>query len=125
MPTSDAPALAVPLVELHSAATGRIDAAKVAAYLRVPLPRIASAVGAAYAAAHKTPDASSLQEGLGRFKRVLALLTRATRNRREARAWLNTPHPDLDERTPIDIMLSGRADAVIALLENALAGHPS
>jgi uncharacterized protein (DUF2384 family) len=124
MPTSEAPILTVPLVELHSA-TGRIDAAKVAAYLGISLPRIAAAVGAAYAAAHKTPDAPSLQEGLGRFKRVLALLTRATRNRKEARAWLNTPHPDLDERTPIDVMLSGRADAVITLLENALAGLPS
>ena len=57
----------------------------------------------------KTPDASSLQKGLGPIKRSLALLSRVTRNKREARAWLNSPHPDLGEKTPLEVMLSGHA----------------
>jgi hypothetical protein len=36
---------------------------------------------------HKTPDSPNLQQGLGPIKRGLALLSRVTRNRREARAW--------------------------------------
>jgi hypothetical protein len=38
---------------------------------------------------------------------------------------LNSPHPDLGERTPLDVMLNGQADAVVTLLENAVAGLPS
>ena len=68
---------------------------------------------------------AGLQKGLGPIKRSLALISRATRNRREARAWLNSPHPDLGERTPFDVMLGGQADAVVTLLENAIAGLPS
>jgi len=123
--TPVATALPVPLAELHSPVSGRIDASRVAAFLAVALPQIAAAVGASYAAVHKTPDAVSLQKGLGPIKRSLALVSRVTRNRREARAWLNSPHPDLGEKTPLEVMLSGRADAVVTLLENAIAGLPS
>jgi hypothetical protein len=117
--------LDVPLTELHNPDSGRIDASRVAEFLGVALPQVAAAVGAGYATVHKTPDASSLQKGLGPIKRSLALLSRATRNRRDARAWLNSPHPDLEEKTPLEVMLSGHADAVVTLLENAIAGLPS
>ena len=125
MPTTTAPTLPVPLAALHNPESGRIDASKVAAFLAVALPQIAAAVGARYATVHKTPDALSLQKGLGPIKRSLALISRGTRNRREARAWLNSPHPDLGEKTPLEVMLSGHADAVVTLLENAIAGLPS
>lgn len=125
MPSQTVDALSVPLPELHSPVSGRIDASRVAAFLAVALPQVAAAVGASYTTVHKTPDAVSLQKGLGPIKRSLALITRATRNRREARAWLNSPHPDLGEQTPLDVMLSGHADAVVTLLENATAGLPS
>jgi len=117
--------LDVPLTQLHNPESGRIDAARVAQFLGVALPQVAAAVGAGYTAVHKTPDASSLQKGLGPIKRSLALLSRATRNRRDARAWLNSPHPDLEEKTPLEVMLSGHADAVVTLLENTIAGLPS
>jgi hypothetical protein len=117
--------LDVPLTQLHNPASGRIDANRVAEFLGVALPQVAAAVGAGYTAVHKTPDASSLQKGLGPIKRSLALLSRVTRNRRDARAWLNSPHPDLDEKTPLEVMLSGHADAVVTLLENTIAGLPS
>ena len=124
-PTASAsPLLSVPLVELHNPDSGRIDASKVAAFLAVALPQVAAAVGANYAAVHKTPDAIGLQPGLGPIKRSLGLISRVTRNRREARAWLNSPHPDLEEQTPLEVILSGRADAVVTLLENAIAGLP-
>jgi uncharacterized protein (DUF2384 family) len=119
------PRVSVALVDLHDSTSGRIDAIRIAEFLAVPLPRLAAAVGARYASVHKTPDAPSLQEALGPIKRCLALLARATRNQREARAWLNTPHPDLDEKTPLAVILAGHADAVVTLLENALAGLPA
>ena len=125
MATRTATMIPVPLAELHDPETGRIDASRVAEFLAVALPQVAAAVGASYAAVHKTPDALSLQKGLGPIKRCLALISRATRSRREARAWLNSPHPDLGERTPLEVMLGGQADAVVTLLENAIAGLPS
>jgi uncharacterized protein (DUF2384 family) len=117
--------LPVPLTELHDPVSGRIDASRVADFLAVALPQVAAAVGASYATVHKTPDALKLQKGLGPIKRSLSLISQVTRNRREARAWLNSPHPDLGERTPLEVMLGGHADAVVALLENAIAGLPS
>ena len=89
------------------------------------VPRLAKALGASYAAVHKTPDALALQRDLASIKHVLALLDRATRNRKEARAWLNSQHPDLDDRTPLEVILAGQADAIVTLLENAIGGHPS
>src|SRR5262245_10199814 len=117
--------LTVPLLELHDAASGRIDAGKIATFLGVGLPQVAAALGASYAAVHKTPAAPGLQKGLGPIKRSLALLSRVTRNKREARAWLNSPHPDLDEKTPLEVMLGGHAAAVVTLIENAIGGLPS
>lgn len=117
--------LAVPLTQLHNDASGRIDARRVAEFLGVRLSEVADAVGVNYPAVHKTPDASSLQKGLGPIKRSLALLARVTPNRRVARAWLNGPHPDLGEKTPLEVILNGQADAVVTLLENAIAGLPS
>jgi antitoxin Xre/MbcA/ParS-like protein len=117
--------LDVSLTELHDPRSGRIDASKVADFLGVALPQVAAAVGASYGAVHKTPDAPSLQKGLGPMKRSLTLLSRATRSRRDARAWLNTPHPDLGEKTPLDVILDGHADALVTLLENTVAGLPT
>ena len=41
------------------------------------------------------------------------------------RAWLNSPHPDLGMRTPIEVILNGRVGALSTILENALAGIPT
>ena len=119
-----AAALYVPLPEVHDE-SGRIDASKVAEFIGIGLPQLAAALGASYPAVHKTPDAPSLQRGLAPIKRTLSLLDRATRNRKEARAWLNSAHPDLEEKTPLEVILSGHADAVVTLLENAINGHPA
>ncbi|MHB8574640.1 MAG: antitoxin Xre/MbcA/ParS toxin-binding domain-containing protein [Dehalococcoidia bacterium] len=40
-------------------------------------------------------------------------------------AWLKSPHPDLDNRLPMDLILSGHGGAVEGMLANALTGIPS
>ena len=117
--------LDVPLRELHDRSTGRIDARKLAAFLAVPLAQFAAALDALPATVHKSPGAPALQKRLQPIKRAIDLLSRATRHPSDARAWLNNPHPDLDGRTPLDVILDSRADAVSTLLENAAAGIPS
>lgn len=125
MATRTERAIPVMLEELHSARTGRINAVSVATFLAVSVPKIAAALGASTQAVHKTPDAPSLQPGLAPLKRALELISEGTRTRREALAWLNSAHPDLGGETPIQVLLRGQADAVVTLLENALAGLPS
>lgn len=115
--------LHVPLVAVHGQ-SGRINAAKVADFMGVTLPQLAAALGASYPSVHKTPEAASLQRGLAPIKHALALLDRATRSRKEARAWLNSAHPDLDDHTPLEVILAGDADAVVTLLENVISGQP-
>jgi antitoxin Xre/MbcA/ParS-like protein len=126
MPTIRTPSTpAVALEALHNSRTGRIDASRVAEFLAVPVSRIASALDASYPAVHKTPDAASLQERLGPIKRALELVSQVTRDRREALAWLNNPHPDLGNDTPLQVLLRGHANVLVTLLENAIAGVPS
>jgi uncharacterized protein (DUF2384 family) len=126
MPMTRTPSTAaVALEALHSPRTGRIDASRVAEFLAVPVSRIASALDASYPAVHKTPDAASLQERLAPMKRALELVSQVTRDRREALAWLNNPHPDLGNDTPLQVLLRGHANVLVTLLENAIAGVPS
>lgn len=119
------PAIQPLLPELHDDESGRIDAQKVAVYLGIPLKELARALGKKYAAAYKTPDAPSIQEGLRPIKRSLEILSQFLEERSTILAWLNSQHPDLGMRTPIDLIIEGRAEAVETLLENALAGVPT
>jgi CheY-like chemotaxis protein len=107
--------------ELHSP-SGRMNAAAIAKFLDVPLSEVAAALHINYAALHKTPDSPSAQPTLVLFKHILVILTDMLGGRTIVRAWLNSPHPDLKNRTPISVMLDGHADAVLTILENALAG---
>ncbi len=117
-------AVRIPLAELHDPDTGRIDAKKVAEFLGIPLAPLAEALNANYPTVYKTPAAPGIQKGLRPIKRSIELISRVTRSKTDARAWLNSPHPDLGGRTPMAVILNGRAGAVVTLLENALAGIP-
>ena len=117
--------LTVPLQSLHDASTGRMDATKVAKYLGVPLAKLADALGSNYTAAHKTPAAAGLQKQLTPIKQSLAILSEMIGDASTVRVWLNSPHPDLGKRRPIDVILEGRAGALLAILENARDGIPS
>ena len=116
---------AVSLQQLHAPDSGRLDAIRVAQYLSVPLKSLAEALGKNYSAVHKTPDAPDLQPRLRSVKRSLEILEQVLGNRAAVLAWLNSPHPDLGGRTPLDAMLQGYPDAVEDMLESALTGTPS
>ncbi len=112
------------LPELHDQATGRVDAQKVADYLGVPLKRLAEGVEINYKSAHRNPAAEAFQGALRPVKRSLEILSEFFRKPELVRAWLNTPHPDLDGSTALETILENRAEAVRTILENALAGVP-
>ena len=119
------PALAVRLPELHDYETGRLDAAKVADYLRISLKQLSESLGRNYSTVHRTPAASAIQEPLRSIKRTLEILEQVFVDRSAVLAWLNSPHPDLDRRTPLQVILEGYPDAVEDMLEGALTGTSS
>jgi hypothetical protein len=112
------------LSELHDPDTGRLDAMKVATYLKIPLKQLSGALGKNYSTVHKTPSAPTLQPALQSIKRSLEILEKVFEDRSVVLAWLNNPHPDLGRRTPMGVILAGRSRVVEDMLEGALMGIP-
>jgi|GEM_PF-1591629 len=116
--------LKVPLAELRNQRSGRIDAQRVADYLGIPLRRLADAIEVNYAGLHKTPDAPRVQERLRTVVRVLEMTDAAFGNREQVRMWLHRPLAELENDSPLAVILAGEAGAVETLLENARSGIP-
>lgn len=115
----------VVLEELHDPGTGRLDAVRVAEHLKIPLKQLAPALGKNYSTLYKTPSAPALQPTLRSIKRILEILEQVFANRSTALAWLNSPHSELGQRAPLDVILEGYPDAVEDMLEATLMGTPS
>lgn len=110
------------LPELHDVGTGRIDAQKVADFMGVPLKQLSEGLGLNYKAVHRNPSAVSFQKALMPVKRSLEYLQQAFQKPEIIRAWLNTQHPMLDDRTSLETILEGKAFAIERLLGNAWRG---
>lgn len=119
------PIVTVPLKELYDPETGRLDAQRIADYLRVTLTQLAAALGKKYQTLHKTPASASVQTRLQPIKRTLDILAQLGADWSTTLAWLNSQHPDLGMCTPLELILAGHADAVTGMLEDALEGTPS
>jgi hypothetical protein len=116
--------LQVILPELHDGTNGRLDAQKLADYLGVPLKRLAEGLALNYKALHRNPTAEAFQPALQPVKRCLEILHEFFGKPETVRVWLNTPHPDLDGGTALEIILANHPAAVLRILENAAAGIP-
>jgi hypothetical protein len=116
--------LNVPLPGLRSEESGRIDARRVADYLGITLRQLADAMQIKYATLHKTPDAPRVQGWLRPLMRVLELADSAFGNHERVRMWLNRPLYELEDESPLAVLLAGEAGAVETLLDNARSGIP-
>ena len=116
--------LQVILPELHDKASGRINAQKLAVYMGVPLKRLAEGLKLNYKAMHRNPSADAFQSPLKTVKRCLEILHEFFKKPETVRVWLNTPHPDLDGNSALEIILANNPNAVLRILENAAAGVP-
>lgn len=121
---SNRKAVQIPLEELHDS-NGRLHAGKFSEYLNIPLKQFSEALGKNYSTVHRTPSALDLQATLRSIKRTLVILEEVLRDRSRVLAWLNHPHPDLGRRTPMELILKGRAQVVEDMLEAAVEGIPS
>jgi hypothetical protein len=116
--------LSVPLPDLRNEGSGRIDARRVADYLGISLRQLSGALGLPYARVHKTPDAAGLQVLIAPVVRILELADAAFGSREAIVMWLNRPLYELENDTPLSVMLAGEPGAVETLLLNARSGIP-
>lgn len=124
---SDSPvAHAIPTIKaLHDPNTGRVDAARVAGYLNESLAFMAAALGRNYSTVAKTPAAVPLQERLRDFKRIIEVLDYVLGEPESMRIWMNTPHPDLDDQTPRNVIANGHVSVVRGMIDSSLSGNLS
>lgn len=110
----------VRLPELHDPETGRVDAAKVAKYLKIPLKSLAEAIDLNYTYLQREPSAKSAQFRLGSIKRSLEILDLLIPNKSQILIWMNSKHPRLSLKTPLEVILEGKERALEIVLESAI-----
>jgi len=112
------------LPQLH-AGNGRLDAQAVSALYGISLASLARALGRSEQAVHKTPTSPRIQPALRVYERIAAMLLRLTGSEIGLRAWMQASNPELEEETPLDLLLNGEGEVVADLLEDVLRGEPA
>jgi len=113
------------LADLHDPSSGRLDAGRIADYLDVPLSALSKCLERSVAGVHKSPSAPTIQHLLIPIASSIAILARLLGSKEKVRIWMNSPHPDLEGRTPLSVILDGKTTVVTEMLEAALAGQPA
>jgi len=103
------------------AASGRLDAKKIADELGISLSRLARIAPISRQALNETPDSVRAQGALDPLARTLHVLGTVLPGE-HVRAWLYAPHARLGGQTPIDAILEGRAEQVARMVEMARDG---
>lgn len=104
-------------------ASGNLSAAAVAKVYGVSISQLADWLGSSRQAVTKTPDANSLQNGLGFYERVARL--RALVPKDGFVKWLRMPNAQLDGKRPLEILAAGQGQVVADLVDDMLTGAPA
>ena len=103
---------------LFNPESGRLDAARIAHELNVPVGMIAEAIGRKAPGVRKRPDASSLQGELRRLYRIwVALVDLYAGDRVHARIFLNAPNRQLENQAPIEFIEKGNLGPLEMLVD--------
>ena len=117
-PMSATPAFVSADPALFNPQTGRLDAARIAHEIQLPVATIADAIGKKAPSVRKHPDASSLQPELRRVYRIwVALVDLYAGNKKHARIFLNAPNRHLELQAPIEFIEKGNLKPLEALVE--------
>jgi Protein of unknown function (DUF2384) len=104
-------------------ANGKLSAESIAAVFGVSLSQLAGWLGRTRQALTKTPDADSIQNQLAFFERVARL--RAVVPRDGFQKWLRMPNPELDDKTPLNLLAGGEGQVIADLVDDMLTGAPT
>ncbi len=111
---------------LFNPETGRLDAARIARELNVPVGMIAEAVGRKAPSVRKHPDASSLQGGLRRIYRIwVSLVELYAGDKSHARIFLNAPNRNLEDHAPIEFIENGDLGPLELFVDAMAARQPA
>lgn len=102
--------------------TGLINLDNLKKELGFTLEQMAQAVGKNLRTLQKNPRSRPIQERLTQIVAVLTLLHELAENTQEAQVWLNAPNPDYAGMTPKQLILQGKAQALIDYLNELRAG---
>ena len=109
---------------LH-ASIGRLDAREVSTLYGVSLAALARALGRSEQAVHKTPTSAGIQPALHVYERIAAILLRLTGSETGLRTWMQASNPELEDETPMTLLMNGEGEVVAELLEGVLRGDPA
>jgi uncharacterized protein (DUF2384 family) len=117
--------LQVAAPELFNPQSGRLDAARIAHELNIPVTTIATAIGRKAPGVRKHPDSSSLQSQLRRIYRIwVALVELFAGNKAVARQFLNAPNRALDRRAPIELIEIGDFGPLELYVDGMISRNP-
>ena len=103
---------------LFNPESGRLDAARIAHEIQLPVATIADAIGKKAPSVRKHPDAGSLQPELRRVYRIwVALVDLYAGDKKHARIFLNAPNRHLELQAPIEFIEKGNLKPLEALVE--------
>jgi len=103
---------------LFNRQSGRLDAARIAREIHLPVATIAEAIGKKGPSVRKHPDASSLQPELRRVYRIWVLLVELhSGNKKSARIFLNAPNKHLENQAPVEFIQKGDLKPLEGLVE--------
>jgi uncharacterized protein (DUF2384 family) len=121
-----APAFASADPALFNPESGRLDAARIAREIHLPVATIAEAIGKKAPSVRKHPDASSLQPELRRVYRIwVAIVDLYAGNKKSARIFLNAPNQHLDKQAPIEFIENGELGPLEALVDAMSVRQPA
>lgn len=104
---------------LFNPQSGRLDAARIAREIHLPVATIAEAIGKKAPSVRKHPDASSLQPELRRIYRIwVALVDLCGGNKKNARIFLNAPNQHLEKRAPVEFIERGDLAPIEVLMDS-------
>lgn len=93
---------------LFNPESGRLDAARIAKEIQLPVTTIADAIGKKAPSVRKHPDASSLQAELRRVYRIwVAIVNLYAGDKKSARIFLNAPNSYLENQAPVEFIENG------------------
>lgn len=116
----------VPMSELHSRTTGRLNAISVANFYGLSVAEMARILKRPVTSIHKTPDAASLQSSLYPFERIAsaASYVKGKDNLRcSFKIWLNAPNRQFG-MTPLDVIRHCKVEMLADWVEDAILGLP-
>ena len=111
---------------LFNPESGRLDAARIARELNLPVGTIADAIGRKAPSVRKHPDASSLQADLRRIYRVwVAVVDLYAGNKTNARIFLNAPNRHLENQAPVELIERGELAPLESFVEAMSLRQPA